>query len=132
MIAGCLLIIALGEITQVAESAERHWAFRTIVRPAVPVVSEPTWVKNPVDAFLAKQHQQHGLVPQREAPRIIQQRRLYLDLIGLPPTARDISALKRDLQPGWYERTVDHLLNDPRHGERWARHWMDIWRYSDW
>ena len=132
MIASCLLIIALGEITQVAESAERHWAFRTIVRPAVPVVSEPAWVKNPVDAFLAEQHQQHGLVPQGEAPRIIQQRRLYLDLTGLPPTARGISALTEDLQPGWYEQTVDHLLNDPRHGERWARHWMDIWRYSDW
>lgn len=132
MIVRCLLIIAIGEITQVAESAERHWAFRTIVRPEVPVVSEPTWVKNPIDAFLAEQHQQHGLIPQDEAPHIIQQRRLYLDLIGLPPSARDISALKRDLQPGWYERTVDHLLNDPRHGERWARHWMDIWRYSDW
>jgi hypothetical protein len=59
-------------------------------------------------------------------------RRLSLDLIGLPPTAEEIAAFRADDAPGWYERTLERLLADPRHGERWARHWMDIWRYSDW
>ena len=59
-------------------------------------------------------------------------RRLSLDLIGLPPTPAEIAAFQSDESPDWYERTVERLLKDPRHGERWARHWMDIWRYSDW
>jgi hypothetical protein len=57
---------------------------------------------------------------------------LSLDLIGLPPTSAELDAFERDSTPGWYERAVERLLDDPRHGERWARHWMDIWRYSDW
>ena len=60
-------------------------------------------------------------------------RRLSLDLIGLPPTAEEIAAFRsRRQRRDWYERAVERLLDDPRHGERWARHWMDIWRYSDW
>ncbi len=111
---------------------KNHWAFRPIVRPAVPAVDNQAWVKNPIDAFLARQHQQHGLAPQPEAPRVVLLRRLYLDLIGVPPSADEIAAFERDPSPQLYEHTVDRLLDDPRHGERWARHWMDIWRYSDW
>ncbi|MGE4181839.1 MAG: DUF1549 and DUF1553 domain-containing protein, partial [Limisphaerales bacterium] len=59
-------------------------------------------------------------------------RRLYIDLLGLPPTEEEMEVLDRDRNAGWYERLVDALLDDPRHGERWARHWMDVWRYSDW
>jgi hypothetical protein len=109
-----------------------HWAFRPIIRPAVPVEGHQGLGKNPIDAFLGKERQKHGLTPQAEAPRIILLRRLYLDLIGIPPSAEDITAFKNDQSPEWYERTVSRLLGDPRHGERWARHWMDIWRYSDW
>jgi hypothetical protein len=109
-----------------------HWAFRPIVRPAVPNVDGRRWARNPIDVFVAKAHQEHGLSPQTEAPRIILLRRLYFDLIGIPPTAEEIAAFENDQSPDWYERTVSHLLDDPRHGERWARHWMDIWRYSDW
>jgi len=109
-----------------------HWAFRPVARPDVPVVSNRAWPRNPVDAFLAEKHEQHGLAPQPEASRLVLLRRLFLDLIGIPPTAEEISAVETDLSPDWYERLVDRLLDDPRHGERWARHWMDIWRYSDW
>lgn len=109
----------------------RHWAFQPIIRPALPMDSS-TWCRTPIDAFLEQQHRKHGMTPQPEAPRIIQLRRLYLDLIGLPPTAEEIVACEAESSPLWYEQTVERLLNDPRHGERWARHWMDIWRYSDW
>ena len=109
-----------------------HWAYRPRVRPPVPVVANPKWVRNPIDAFLAQQHQQHGLAPQPEASRAIQLRRLYLDLIGLPPSTAELAAVEADKSADWYERVVKRLLDDPRHGERWARHWMDIWRYSDW
>src|SRR5205085_1055428 len=103
-----------------------------VVRPPVPVGANPGWVRNPIDAFVARLHAQHGLTPQIESPREIQLRRLYLDLIGMPPTGEEIAAARQDRSGGWYETTVDRLLHDPRYGERWARHWMDIWRYSDW
>ena len=112
--------------------AKDHWAFQPVTRPPVPAIRDATWVRNPIDAFLAQQHQQRGLDVQAEAPRIVLLRRLYLDLIGIPPTAKEIDDFENDRSPRWYERTVDRLLDDPRHGERWARHWMDIWRYSDW
>ena len=111
---------------------KEHWAFRPRVRPAVPAVANVKWVRNPVDAFIAKQHGERGLTPQPEASRAVLLRRLYLDLIGLPPTTAEIAAFENDASPEWYERAVNRLLDDPRHGERWARHWMDVWRYSDW
>ena len=111
---------------------KEHWAFRPRVRPPVPAVANAKWVRNPLDAFLAQQHQQHGLTPQPEASRAGLLRRLYLDLIGLPPSTAELAAFENDTSPDWYERVVKRLLDDPRHGERWARHWMDIWRYSDW
>ena len=117
---------------QPQEDPRDHWAFRPITRPPVPTEGNGTWVKNPIDAFLARSHQEHGLTPQAEADRIILLRRLYLDLIGIPPSADEIAAFENDKSPDWYEKTVKRLLADPCHGERWGRHWMDIWRYSDW
>ncbi|MEK0448843.1 MAG: hypothetical protein RL088_1111 [Verrucomicrobiota bacterium] len=106
-----------------------HWAFRPRTRPAVPAVRNAAWVRNPIDAFIAAQHEQHGLAPQKEAPREVLMRRLWIDLTGIPPSAEEASAF---LAADTYEATVDKLLAAPRHGERWARHWMDVWRYSDW
>jgi hypothetical protein len=109
-----------------------HWSFRPIARPPVPRVGRAGWGHNPIDAFIARRHEDLGITPNPEASRTELLRRLYLDLIGLPPGAGQIAACLADDGPGWYERTVERLLADPRHGERWARHWMDIWRYSDW
>jgi len=110
---------------------DKHWAFQPIARPVVPPTGAD-WVRNPIDAFLQQRHQQQGIAPQFEAPRIVLLRRLYLDLIGIPPTLEEIAACEADTSAQWYEQTVTRLLDDPRHGERWARHWMDVWRYSDW
>lgn len=109
-----------------------HWAFQAVVRPSVPAVAEGAWGRNAIDAFIAARHAERKLTPQVEAPRTLLIRRLYLDLIGLPPTAEELAAITADPCEDWYERLVDRLLDDPRHGERWGRHWMDIWRYSDW
>jgi hypothetical protein len=110
----------------------QHWSFRPIVRPPVPATANAGWVRNPVDAFIAVNHQRQGLKPQIEATRAELVRRLYLDLIGLPPTLEQINEADSDRKDDWYERLADRLLKSPQHGERWARHWMDIWRYSDW
>ena len=109
-----------------------HWAFQPRVRPHVPAVKNTSWSKNPIDAFVSQAHEKAGLVPQDEPSRHVLIRRLHLDLIGLPPQPEELAAIEADTLPDWYERLVDRLLADPRHGERWGRHWMDIWRYSDW
>lgn len=109
-----------------------HWAFRAITRPDVPTVQNMPWVRNPVDAFVAQRHELFGLTPQREAPKSLLLRRIYFDLIGLPPSPEEIAAFETDQSADSYEKVVEKLLDDPRYGERWGRHWMDVWRYSDW
>jgi hypothetical protein len=109
-----------------------HWAFKAPARPAVPTVRNAAWVKNPIDSFIAMGHERHGLVPQAAAEKSVLLRRVYLDLTGLPPMREELQAFLSDTAPDAYEKVVDHLLTSPRYGERWGRHWMDIWRYSDW
>jgi hypothetical protein len=109
-----------------------HWAFRVPRRPDVPVVKNADWMRNPIDAFLAAEHAKRNLVAQPEADKRTLLRRAYVDLIGVPPLLDDINRFLADSSPKAYEAAVDRLLADPRYGERWARHWMDVWRYSDW
>jgi len=109
-----------------------HWAFRRPVRPAVPATVDPAWVRNPIDAFIAAEHERRNLTPSPEADRPTLLRRAYLDLIGLPPTRDELHRFLADDSPDAYEQAVDRLLASPQHGERWGRHWMDVWRYSDW
>jgi hypothetical protein len=110
----------------------RWQPFETVKRPAVPEIKSAEWARNPIDAFVSAEHQARGLTPRPAAPKAVLLRRVYLDLIGLSPTPSEQRAFDEDTSPDAYEKVVDRLLNDPRHGERWARHWMDIWRYSDW
>jgi len=114
-----------------ADPAE-HWSFRPLRRPPVPRPANSAWVRNPIDAFIAAEHQARGLVPLPPADKRVLLRRLYLDLLGLPPTRSELKAFVDDPSADAYERVVDRLLSSSRYGERWARHWMDIWRYSDW
>lgn len=106
--------------------------FERVARPILPKVNNVSWVRNPIDAFVAAEHQERGLKPRPEAPKDVLVRRVYLDLIGLPPTIDELQRTLNDKSDSWYEKVVDQLLNDPRYGERWGRHWMDVWRYSDW
>jgi hypothetical protein len=105
--------------------------FEPIVRPAVPPLV-PGWGRNPIDAFLSAEYVRHNLAPQPEAPKAVLLRRITLDLTGLPPTRQELIAFLADDSPDAYEKVVDRLLASPRYAERWARHWMDVWRYSDW
>lgn len=109
-----------------------HWAYRPPVRPAVPQVNSAAWQANPIDAFLAARHEEQELTPVSPAPRHVLLRRVYLDLIGLPPTRDELAAFLADESSDAYEKVVDDLLARPAYGERWGRHWMDVWRYSDW
>ncbi|MDR3636130.1 MAG: PSD1 and planctomycete cytochrome C domain-containing protein [Isosphaeraceae bacterium] len=108
-----------------------HWAFRPPAHTTVPAGKGPGSVGNPIDAFLAVERARHGIALNPPADRATLLRRVFLDLVGLPPTRGELHAFLADNAPDAYERVVDRLLADPRHGERWGRHWMDIWRYSD-
>ena len=109
------------------------WSLQPLRRPSVPNVrgSEVKWIRNPIDAFIvAKLHDKElGPSPEAERPTLI--RRLYFDLIGLPPTPEEIDAFLTDQDPKAYENLVDRLLASPHYGERWARHWLDVVHYGD-
>jgi mono/diheme cytochrome c family protein len=116
----------------VPEDPRKHWSFRRPVRPALPRAADPAWTRNPIDRFIAAQQEKHGLRAAAPASQETLLRRVYLDLTGLPPTRADLHAFLADTSDHAYEKVVDRLLTSPRYGERWARHWMDVWRYSDW
>lgn len=120
---------ASSELSQ--RPGSEHWAFQVPKRPAVPKVKNAAWVRNPIDRFVAAEQQKHGLKPLPEAEKRVLLRRVYLDLIGLPPTVEQLQAFLADRSPDAYERVVDQLLASPQYGERWGRHWMDVWRYMD-
>ena len=109
-----------------------HWAYQPPKRPPLPTVKNRSWPRNPIDRFVAAEHEKRNLEPMPEANRRILLRRVYLDLIGLPPSLEEIQAFLNDTSGEAYEKVVDDLLSRPAYGERWGRHWMDIWRYSDW
>ncbi|MDB5338060.1 MAG: Planctomycete cytochrome, partial [Planctomycetaceae bacterium] len=110
----------------------QHWSFQKPTRPSLPVVANPAWQQNPIDTFVAAEHERKGLVAGPEAPRHILLRRVYLDLTGLPPTRQEVIDFQNDMSADAYAKVVDRLLASPQYGERWGRHWMDVWRYSDW
>jgi hypothetical protein len=112
-------------------AARAHWAFRPPVRPPLPALRDPKSARNPVDAFLASERERKGFTPSPPAPTSLLLRRVYLDLIGLPPSREELRTFLADRSDTAYERVVDRLLESPQYGERWGRHWMDVWRYSD-
>jgi Protein of unknown function (DUF1553)/Protein of unknown function (DUF1549)/Planctomycete cytochrome C len=121
------------------EDPRQHWAFRKPARPAPPTATDAAWRNNPIDAFIAAEHAKHGLMPQPTAAPEQLLRRVYLDLVGLPPTREELHEFLKECASAnpraaeiAYQKVVDRLLDSPQYGERWGRHWMDVWRYSDW
>jgi hypothetical protein len=108
-----------------------HWAFRPPVQPPVPEVGNKKWTGNPIDAFLAAEQEKKELTPNPLLSNGLLLRRVCIDLNGLPPTREELRAFLDDTSKDAYEKAVDRLLASPRYGERWGRHWMDVWRYSD-
>ncbi len=108
-----------------------HWAFRPPIRPAVPVVKNKQWPRDPIDNFVLARLEQEKLSPSPEADKMTLIRRLSLDLIGLPPTLQEVDSFLADRSPGAYEKLVQRLLDSPHYGECWARHWLDVAKYAD-
>ena len=108
-----------------------HWAFQPPQRAALPEVAAE-WNGNLIDKLAAARFAKLGLKPQPAAPRSLWLRRVYFDTIGLPPSLEEIAAFDADKSPDAEAKVVDRLLAMPQFGERWGRHFMDLWRYSDW
>jgi|688.fasta_scaffold07524_5 hypothetical protein len=108
-----------------------HWAFQSPQLPAVPQPAGSDWAGNPIDLFVLERLQVLGLTPSEEAKPEELIRRLYLDLVGLPPTEAEVQAYVQDSSPQKYEALVERLLSSPAYGERWARRWLDLARYAD-
>jgi len=127
--AAVLVSGALGQAEQPEQA--RQWPFTPLGQVVPPEVTNTNWVSNPVDAFILSRLEAKGIEPARLVKRRTLIRRLYFDLLGLPPEPDVADAFVNDRSPLAYERLVDRLLNDPRYGERWARYWLDLARYAD-
>jgi len=108
-----------------------RWPYEKPVRPAIPNVTARASTRNPIDHFLLAKLEANQLAPAPEADKRTLARRAYYDLIGLPPTPDELNQFLNDPSPNAWESLIDKLLADPRYGERWGRHWLDLVRYGE-
>ncbi len=109
------------------------WALQPIANPPTPAVNDSGWANDPLDRFVLGKLDDAGLKPNPDAARYLLLRRVSFDLTGLPPTPQEINAFinDKDALDAAYAKVVKRLLDSPRFGERWARHWLDVVRYAD-
>lgn len=108
-----------------------HWAFQPLADPARPATARTDWTRNEIDFFVLSRLESQGLTPAPEADRFTLIKRLYYDLVGLPPTIEEVDRFVQDTSPDAYEALVSRLLESPHFGERWGRHWLDLAHYAD-
>ena len=114
-----------------ADSGAKFWAYQPVSDPATPTVKDAGWAHNDVDRFILSRLESQGLVPVADAEPAALVRRLYFDLIGLPPTPAQLDDYLNDPSADRYEKLVDRLLAAPQFGQRWGRHWLDVARYGE-
>lgn len=107
------------------------WPFIPVKEVFIPSVRQRDWVRNPIDALVLEKLEQRGMHPAPPASQRVLLRRIYFDLLGIPPTPEEMQEFLRDERGDAYEKQIEKLLRDPRYGERWGRHWLDIVRYAD-
>jgi hypothetical protein len=115
----------------VTDEDRRHWSYQPLPAIDPPAVPDGAWCRTPVDRFIVAALETRGIHANGPADRRTLIRRLYCDLLGLPPTPEDVEALLADARPTAYEELVERLLASPHYGERWGRHWLDVARYAD-
>lgn len=113
------------------DAGRQFWSFRAIADPKPPQVKNVDWPNSPIDRFVLARIEDNQLTPVGPAPRRILIRRLFLDLLGLPPTPKDVQQFIDDESPDAWLRLVDRVLSSPHYGQRWGRHWLDVARYAD-
>jgi mono/diheme cytochrome c family protein len=124
-------LVARKDDFHISDKDRAHWSFQPIRRPALPAVKNPKWVSNPVDAFILAGLESKGLRPNPPASPRELVRRVYYDLIGLPPTPEQVEAFVKDPSPDAYETLIERLFESPHYGEKWGRHWLDLVRFAE-
>ena len=124
-------LAALGSSPTYGGVGRQHWSFLPVIKPDIPTVRNASWCQTPVDNFVLAKLEAAEMSPNPPADKRTLIRRATFDLIGLPPTAEEISAFLADDSPGAYAKVVDRLLASPHYGERWGRYWLDVARYAD-
>ena len=118
------------EVTE--DEPSTHWAYQPIQSPLpAQELSQPQWVRNPIDAFVLRKLDAKKIAPAAEADKATLIRRVYLDLLGVLPTPAEVNAFLSDESDMAYDTMVERALQSPHYGERWARHWLDLARYAD-
>ena len=120
-----------GEAFDLESRRKEHWSWQPVRLDPAPAVVDRNWPRSTVDRFILAKLEEKGLTPAKAADRYTLLRRLSFDLTGLPPTAEEIAAFIADDSVGAVETVVERLLSSPHFGERWARHWMDLFRYTE-
>lgn len=123
--------VTLAKSGMTVEEGRNFWAYRPPQKTAVPSVKNAAWSRGDVDKFLLAKLEAKNLQPNGDTDRATLARRVYFDLIGLPPTPEQIDAFVKDKSPDAYAKLVDGLLASPHFGERWGRHWLDVVRYAE-
>ena len=113
------------------EEDRSHWSFQPVVRPAFPPIKGGSFIQSPIDMFILARLEAEGLSFSPMADKATLIRRLYINLLGLPPSPEAIERFLREDHPESYARLVEQLLTSPTYGERWARHWLDVAGYAD-
>jgi hypothetical protein len=126
-----LMFVAAVRAEPVTDADRAWWAFQPLADPAVPHVEGDDWSANEIDRFVYRKLAAVGMSPAPQANDAELARRLYFDLVGLPPSPEEIDAFLSDAAPDAWERLVERLLADRRYGEHWARHWLDLVRYAE-
>ncbi len=119
------------EVFDLQQRKADHWVWQPIQSPAIPEVADTKWPHDELDHFVLAKLEEARLTPSCDADRTALMRRLYFDLIGLPPTPEQAGKFLDDSSDGALERLVDELLASPHFGERWGRHWLDLVRYAE-
>jgi len=114
-----------------SERARSWWSFQAPAKAVAPAVKDTAWPRTDSDRYLLAALEAKGLKPVADADKLTLIRRVYFDLIGLPPTLPEIEAFEKDTSPTAFAKVVDRLLASPRFGERWGRHWLDVARYAE-
>ena len=115
-----------------AEKAKKHWSFQRIAKPPVPQPDDPQhWAQTPVDNFILAKLLDQKLTPSPRADKVTLLRRATFDLIGLPPTPKELDDFLADNSTNAFETVVDRLLASPHYGERWGRYWLDLAHFAD-